>query len=132
LDNALLASITVNRIKFVYVPIGIFNNPKLVKTASEYAEKIKKYYQSFGYNIDFDYVKITDKEFDIVSKLKKSHIIYLSGGDTKFLAAKLKSRLILQALRGAYTRNAVIIGNSAGILSLLERYLFPMVPPPSL
>jgi len=120
LDNALLASITVNRIKFVYVPIGIFNNPKLVKTASEYAEKIKKYYQSFGYNIDFDYVKITDKEFDIVSKLKKSHIIYLSGGDTKFLAAKLKSRLILQALRGAYTRNAVIIGNSAGILSLLE------------
>lgn len=120
LDGAILNSVAAKRIKIIYVPIGVFNNPKFIKTVDEYAGKIEKYYKTFGHDVDFDYIRGSDGEAIIASKFKMAHIIYIAGGDTKFLAKKLRSPLILSTLRNAYRKGAIIIGNSAGILSILQ------------
>lgn len=120
LDKAILSTINTKRIKLLYVPIGVFNNPKAVNKIDKYAISIKKYYQTLGYNIDFDYIKPNDLETVIISQFEKAQIIYLAGGDTKFLISKLSTPAIICALKRAYKNGTILIGNSAGILSLLK------------
>ena len=70
----------------------------------KYALLVEKYYQGLGFNVDFAYIKPSLLKRSIISKFKNSNIIYLAGGDTKYLIERLSSVAILRALKGSYKK----------------------------
>jgi len=118
MEKLILAS--VKNKNFCYIPIAVFNNQKILKKTNKYVKKVKEYYKSLDKEIAFVSVTPDDNINDVVKKINNSNIIYISGGDTEFLISKLKDKKIIKALKKAYETGKYILGNSAGILSLLS------------
>lgn len=91
-------------------------NPKLlfIGTASKeneyYYEAIKNIYLKLGCNID--YLKMTDN--NIKEKILNSDIIYVGGGNTKFMLAEWKKVNLKEYLIEAYNKGIIVSGFSAG------------------
>lgn len=97
------------------------NNPKLlfVGTASRenpiYYQAIKKIYENLGCRVDV--LEILNKNNDI-DKIRKivlsSDIIYIGGGNTKFMLNEWRNIQLDKVLLEAYSQGIVIAGFSAG------------------
>lgn len=59
----------------------------------------------------------------ISEKLSKADIIYIGGGDYKYMADEFERMGVGELITNAYERGAVIAGNSAGAMYLFERSL---------
>lgn len=59
----------------------------------------------------------------IAEKLSKADIIYIGGGDYKYLTEEFESMGVGELIMNAYERGAVIAGNSAGAMYLFDKSL---------
>lgn len=120
--NKCALSLVEKKIKTIcYVPIALFNQPELFDGMDSYIDKIEKYYKNIDENIILTRISPKDSEKTIISKINKADIIYLSGGDTKYLISRLKNSEIGKSIMRAYDGGKILIGNSAGALSVSEK-----------
>lgn len=54
----------------------------------------------------------------LLSPVDSAHVVYLAGGDPRHLLDTLRDSLLLEKLRGAIDRGAVVAGSSAGAMVL--------------
>lgn len=91
-------------------------NPKMlfIGTASReneyYYEAIKNIYTGLGCKVDS--LKMTDN--DIKTKILSSDIIYIGGGNTRFMLSEWEKINMKETLIEAYNKEIVIAGYSAG------------------
>lgn len=82
----------------------------------KYRKPLKNYFKELGAR-KIIFAELSDSFKKIKKKIDSSDIIYLPGGETKFLVKRLKKiKKLLKNYKG------VIIGNSAGTLSLCRKY----------
>ena len=91
--------------KFLFISIAS-SNPK------EYFNGIKKVYENLGCIVSHLDINRTYKE--IQEDILNSNIIYIGGGNTKYLVEQLKTRNIDKLLIKAYNNGIVCAGLSAG------------------
>lgn len=60
----------------------------------------------------------------LLSPVDSAHVVYLAGGDPRYLLEVLKDSLLIEKLKGAVDRGAVVAGSSAGgmVLGSWMRY----------
>lgn len=92
------------------------SNPKLlfIGTASReneiYYEAIKKIYTNLG--CDVDCLKMNDEKLN--EKVLNSDIIYIGGGNTKFMLSEWEKVNLKDILLDAYNKGIIVAGFSAG------------------
>lgn len=116
--NGILLSYETREIDEEIVRISNKKNPKLlfISIASshpdEYFDGIKKVYTNLGCSVNHLNINQTYKELE--KEILGTDIIYIGGGDTKFLLKKLKETGIDKLLVKAYESGIVCSGLSAG------------------
>lgn len=108
------------KIKVLYVPIALFNDQKKVSTMSGYVKKLEKYMQNLCNNVQFNSINNKFSDLDISKEILSADVVFLSGGDTKYLIKRLSEKVIRESLVNAYKNGSIIVGNSAGAIALCK------------
>ena len=90
--------------------------------ADSYYDTIKKNYQSLGCKTN--YLKksnLINNPQLVKEKIEKADIIYIGGGDTVKLMDEIKKYSLKELLYNAYSRDCVMVGYSAGAISLSDK-----------
>lgn len=85
---------------------------------NKYRKIMKNYFKDIGAK-KITFAELTDSPRKIKKKLASANIIYLPGGDPKFLIRRLKKRRIESLLK---RHTGIMVGNSAGTVALCEKY----------
>lgn len=85
---------------------------------NKYRKIMKDYFEDLGAK-KIIFAELTDPFREVKKKIDSSNLIYLPGGEPKFLIKRLKKRKIDSLLK---KYKGVIVGNSAGTVALCKRY----------
>src|SRR3989344_188291 len=106
------------------VATAAVNDPNPKYDQYTYFEVLKKQYQKLGF-AKFDLVNIEKKSDSnkpsIIKQLNRADVIYLGGGDTRFLLNCLVKTRAASTIKEQVRKGKLIIGNSAGAMVLCEK-----------
>jgi len=85
---------------------------------NKYRRSMEKYFLELGAK-KVIFAELTDSLKTLKKKINSSDLVYLPGGEPKMLVKRLRKRKLISLLK---KYNGVIIGNSAGTLSMCKKY----------
>lgn len=86
---------------------------------NKYRKSMANYFKQLGAS-KIIFAELTDSSKKIKNKIKSANLIYLPGGEPKFIIKRFKNRKIDFLLK---KYNKIIMGNSAGSLALCKKYV---------
>jgi len=115
IDKKALADAGKNPVVLVFPWTARFTTSR----KNKYRKIIRNYFKSIGAK-KVIFAELTDPLREIKRKIESSNLIYLPGGEPKFLVRRIKKRGIDSLLK-KYT--GIIVGNSAGAVALCKKYV---------
>jgi peptidase E len=86
--------------------------------SNKYRKKMRDYFKEIGAR-EIDFVELSDSFHDVKRNIGATDIIYLPGGEPKYLVERMSKRKLIPLLNNC---EGIVIGNSAGALSLCKKY----------
>ena len=97
--------------------------PTAANDSSEYAKIFEQYYQELGC-VSVNSAKLSLESFnEVKQKIQSANLIYLGGGDTRYLIEQFRKFNIVNELKIFLERGGVLAGISAGASALTETSL---------